>query len=96
MFIEARDPLGNLLAVAVTDTVADGLSALYTYYAPDSIKRSLGKFMIMQQIEHAKILKLPYLYLGFQIDECRKMNYKTAFIPYERLVDNQWQLFRAS
>jgi len=93
IFIEARDQQASLIAVAVTDRVADGLSALYTYYAPESAKRSLGKFMIMQQIKHAKTLALPYLYLGYQIDECRKMNYKTGFRPYQRLIDNKWQLF---
>lgn len=93
LFIEARDQSGVLLAVAVTDQIDDGLSALYTYYAPNAAKRSLGKFMIMQQIHHAKLLSLPYVYLGYQIDECYKMNYKTAFRPFQRLIDNHWQLF---
>jgi arginine-tRNA-protein transferase len=93
MFIEARKPDGSLLAVAVTDKVRDGLSALYTYYCPTHEKYSLGKFMIMQQIAQTKAMGLPFLYLGFQIDECRKMNYKTAFLPYQRLIENQWQTF---
>lgn len=93
LFVEARDEQGKLVAVAVTDQVNDGLSALYTYYAPELAKRSLGKFMIMQQIQHARTLSLPYLYLGYQIDECRKMNYKTSFRPFHRLIDNRWQLF---
>lgn len=93
LFLEARNAEGNLLAVAVTDKVNDGLSALYTYYLPTEQKRSLGRFMIMKQIEHAKILRLPYLYLGYQIDACRKMNYKTAFLPFHRLINNQWVLF---
>ncbi|WP_371195238.1 arginyltransferase [Glaciecola sp. SC05] len=93
LFIEARSASGELLAVAVTDKIADGLSALYTYYSPEHGARSLGKFMIMQQIEHAKRLDLPHLYLGYQIDDCRKMNYKTAFTPYQRLIENHWRLF---
>jgi len=46
---------------------------------------------IMQQIERAKLLRLPYLYLGYQIDDCRKMNYKTQFLPFERHINNEWQ-----
>jgi arginine-tRNA-protein transferase len=92
-FLEARDENANLLAVAVTDTVNDGLSALYTYYSPEYAHLSLGKFMIMQQIEHAKKLSLPFLYLGYQIDACQKMNYKTDFKPYHRLIDNRWLIF---
>lgn len=90
-FLEARTHDGVLVAVAVTDIVKDGLSALYTYYSPEFPKRSLGKFMIMQQIEQAKLLRLPYLYLGYQIDDCRKMNYKTQFLPFERHINNEWQ-----
>jgi arginine-tRNA-protein transferase len=93
LFIEARDSDSKLLAVAVTDQVTDGLSALYTYYSPHCVKRSLGKFMIMQQIAHAKTLGLPFLYLGYQIDACQKMNYKTDFKPFHRLIDNRWVLF---
>jgi arginine-tRNA-protein transferase len=93
LFLEARDAEGTLLCIAVTDRVEDGLSALYTYYSPQETKRSLGKFMIMQQIAHAKSMSLSFLYLGYQIDECRKMNYKTAFTPYQRLIDNAWVEF---
>jgi arginine-tRNA-protein transferase len=93
IFIEARKTDGTLLAVAVTDKVKDGLSALYTYYCPDHEKYSLGKYMIMQQMKQAQEMGLQFLYLGFQIDECRKMNYKTAFHPYQRLIDNVWHTF---
>ncbi|WP_395342664.1 arginyltransferase [Ningiella sp. W23] len=93
-FLEARDKSGELRAIAITDIVGDGLSALYTYYCPEDRKRSLGKFMIMQQIKHAIEKRLPFVYLGYQIDDCQKMNYKTAFLPYQRLIDKKWQVFR--
>nr|WP_136249692.1 arginyltransferase [Ningiella ruwaisensis] len=94
LFMEARAKDKTLLAVAVTDEVEDGLSALYTYFAPEYASRSLGKYMIMQQIARTRDLLLPFLYLGYQIDDCRKMNYKTAFKPYQRLMNNTWTLFR--
>lgn len=93
IFIEARKSDGTLIAVAVTDKVKDGLSALYTYYSPEYEKYSLGKFMIMQQIEKSQAMGLQFVYLGFQIDECRKMNYKTAFRPFQRLINDMWQSF---
>ena len=86
----------KLIAVAVTDllTLPDGsesFSALYTFYAPDKEKCSLGTWMILQQLQHAKDSKRQFLYLGYQIDDCGKMNYKTRFNPHERFFDNNWQ-----
>jgi arginyl-tRNA--protein-N-Asp/Glu arginylyltransferase len=91
MFIEGRID-DKLIGVAVTDKVNDGLSALYTFFEPDLLKQSLGTFFIMQQIQLSLSLGLPYLYLGYQIDECKKMNYKKNFYPHQRLHNNQWLL----
>lgn len=92
-FIEARLD-GELYAVAVTDVVSSGLSALYTFYAPEQASRSLGVFMVLQQIQLAVEFSKPYVYLGYQVDECRKMNYKQKFRPHQRFVNNQWQIHR--
>lgn len=80
----------KLLAVAVCDKMISGLSAVYTFYDPDEAKRSLGTFAILWQIEEAKQLGLPYLYLGYWIKNCQKMNYKVAFRPIEFLINNEW------
>ncbi|MDT0594017.1 arginyltransferase [Glaciecola petra] len=90
-FIEGRVD-DKLIGVAVTDTITNGLSALYTFFEPSMAKRSLGTFFILQQIRIAIEKELPYLYLGYQIDECNKMNYKQKFFPHQRLRDNQWIL----
>jgi len=81
----------SLVSVAVTDSLADSLSAVYTFYEPSYRKHSMGMYSIMQQIELCRKLAKPYLYLGYQIDDCQKMNYKTKFAPYQRFVDNNWQ-----
>ena len=52
--------------------------------------------MILQQIAHAKSDARSFLYLGYQIDECNKMNYKTKFLPHERLFDMNWQKFSSN
>ncbi len=81
----------KLLAVAITDQVNDGLSAFYTFFDPDEEKRSLGVFSVLIQIEEVKKMNMPYLYLGYWIKACHKMNYKSNYQPLEYFLDNEWQ-----
>ena len=74
-----------------TDRLNDGLSAIYTFFAPEQEHRSLGTFAVMHQIEEVKRLGLSYVYLGYWIAECRKMSYKTKFKPTQGLVNGTWQ-----
>ena len=81
----------DLKAVAVVDHLSDGFSAIYTYFDPDESKRSLGKFVILWQIRLAQQLRLPYVYLGYWVQSCRKMDYKIQYKPIEVLRDGEWQ-----
>lgn len=81
-----------LIGVAVCDRVAQGLSALYTFFLPEYAQRSLGTYAILQQVLISQQLNLDYLYLGYQIDACQKMNYKQNFLPHERFLNDKWQL----
>ncbi|WNC70578.1 arginyltransferase [Thalassotalea psychrophila] len=81
----------ELISVAVCDNLPSALSALYTFFDPNLSKRSLGKFSILKQIELSKKMHKKFLYLGYQIDECAKMNYKNQYFPHERLKDDNWQ-----
>lgn len=97
LFIETWLPADEendeqLLCVAVTDVLSNALSAVYTFYHPDFKAHGLGVFSILTQINLCQQLNLPYLYLGYQIDDCQKMNYKNRYFPYERYIDGQWQL----
>lgn len=90
-FYEFR--LGNqLLAVAVTDVLPNGLSAVYTFYDPDEEHRSLGRFAILWQITETARLGLHAVYLGYWIKNCRKMNYKTQYRPIELFVNQHWAI----
>jgi arginyl-tRNA--protein-N-Asp/Glu arginylyltransferase len=91
LFIELHAS-DELIGVAVTDNLVSSLSALYTFFKPEEQQRSLGNFAILQQIELAKSLNKPFLYLGYQIDTCQKMSYKQNFLPHERFFDDKWQL----
>ncbi len=81
---------GQLVAVAVTDRVPDGLSAIYTFYDPSLAKRSIGVFAVLAQIEHCARHGIPYLYLGYWVRDSPKMRYKTDYRPIELLVRNRW------
>lgn len=81
---------GKLLAVAVTDQMINGLSAVYTFYDPDEQRRSLGRYAILWQIEEARRCNLQAVYLGYWIKNCKKMNYKTEYRPIEMLVNQRW------
>jgi arginine-tRNA-protein transferase len=81
---------GELIAVALTDKMADGLSMVYSYFNPDFEDRSLGTFMILDHIARARRQGLPYVYLGYWVRDSRKMDYKSRFLPQERLMPDGW------
>lgn len=89
LFVEVRDN-DTLVGVAVTDAIADGLSAVYTFFDPEYNTRGIGKFCILKQIELCNVMTLPYLYLGYWVDGCQKMQYKTDFRPQEHFDGEQW------
>lgn len=88
--IMAEDELQPLAAVALTDVLSDGLSMVYSFFAPELDTRSLGTYMILDHIDYAQKLGLPYVYLGYWIAGSRKMDYKTRFTPQERLSSDGW------
>ncbi len=90
LLIEIRDR-GQLIGVAVTDILPNSLSAIYSFFDPEQEKRSMGSLMILLQCRIAKLLDKEFVYLGYQIDESRKMNYKTAYRPYQILTSQGWQ-----
>jgi arginine-tRNA-protein transferase len=81
---------GPLLAACLTDRLADGLSLVYSFYDPTLPRRSLGAFVILDHIEKARRMGLPHVYLGYWVEGSRKMAYKGAYLPQERLGLNGW------
>ncbi len=81
----------QLLAVAATDRLQQGLSLVYTFFDPNAAEtRGLGTFALLWQINWARELGLDYVYPGYWIEESPKMNYKTRFQPIEGFIDNRW------
>ncbi len=87
----ASEPDGPLIAVALTDRLEDGLSMIYSFYEPEIADRSLGTFMILDHIERARSMGLPYVYLGYWVNGSQKMEYKTRFQPQEHLSPDGWR-----
>lgn len=79
-----------LLGLALCDRLSDGISMVYSFFDPDEHSRSLGSHMILDHIELARRLGLPYLYLGYWISGSRKMSYKKRFMPQEHLTPQGW------
>ena len=81
------DPVGgDLIAVALTDVLGDGLSMVYSFFEPDESARSLGTYMVLDHIARAQQIGLAYVYLGYWVRGSGKMDYKGRFLPQERLM----------
>jgi leucyl-tRNA---protein transferase len=85
----------ELVAVALTDRMGDGVSMVYSFYDPAQQDRSLGTFMILDHIARARAAGLPHVYLGYWVNGSRKMEYKVRFQPQEHLGPNGWERFEA-
>ena len=83
---------GVLLGVGIIDECPDCMSSVYFYFAPEAARRSLGVFSALCEIEECRRRGLAYWYAGYYIRDCRQMNYKAQYRPYELLgSDSIWR-----
>ncbi|MEM9014990.1 MAG: arginyltransferase [Pseudomonadota bacterium] len=80
----------RLLAVALSDRLADGLSMVYSFFEPEAAERGLGNYMILDHVAFARELGLHYVYLGYWVKGSPKMDYKARFTPIEKLTPDGW------
>jgi arginine-tRNA-protein transferase len=83
----------ELIAAALVDLLDDGISMIYSFYDIELAERSLGTFMILAMMDMARLMDLPYVYLGYWVEGSEKMDYKSKFIPQERLTKDGWRFF---
>ncbi len=82
---------GRLVGTGIVDIGNNWMNAVYFYFDPDAAARSPGTFNILTMIETCLKLDIPYLYLGYYIQEVAAMNYKSRFNPHYLYLDGAWQ-----
>jgi arginine-tRNA-protein transferase len=95
--VEYRQPSadsgpGDLVACAIIDLLADGLSLVYSFFDPAISRDSPGVFAILDHIVQAQLAGIPYVYLGYWVGGSAKMDYKARFRPLEVLRPRGWSL----
>ncbi len=86
--LEGKQPL---VAACLTDILDDGLSMVYSFFAPELQSASPGTFLILDHIAIAQELGLPYVYLGYWVPGSPKMAYKANFSGLEVYSGKAWQ-----
>lgn len=83
---------GKLVGVGIVDLGKISLSSNYFYYdtSDEIMKRSIGIFTILAEIEFCQMNNISLYYLGYYLSECRKMNYKGKFLPHELRINDEW------
>jgi leucyl-tRNA---protein transferase len=84
---------GELAAAALVDLLRDGLSLVYSFFAPGEDRRSLGVYIILDHVLQAQAAGLDYVYLGYWVPGSDKMGYKARFRPLELLRAGAWTKF---
>jgi arginine-tRNA-protein transferase len=77
----------------VCDRGKQSISAVYTFFDPLLKSDSLGTYSILKQVEYCAANRLKYLYLGYYVQNSPHMQYKSRFVPNERLIDGSWVRF---
>lgn len=85
------DSSAVLRAAVLTDILVDGLSMVYSFFAPDRQKDSLGTYLILDHIALAQEMGMPYVYLGYWVPGSPKMAYKARFSGLEVYHAGQWK-----
>ena len=79
-----------LIGISVIDQFQGGLSAVYTFFDPEYSQRSIGTYAVLYLVKLARLRNIPFVYLGYWIEQTSKMSYKSKFKPLQGYVDRKW------
>lgn len=75
----------RLVGVSLMDTAPDAISLVYFFYDPAWRPRSPGRFSILNQLLFARSQGVPHAYLGYWVNDCPSLSYKSRYRPFETL-----------
>ena len=94
--VEVRDG-EQLIAAGVFDSGHDSIAGIVNFYDPAYHKHSLGKYLMLLKLEHARRHQLAYYYPGYLVHNYPKFDYKLFACPAATEVFNarthQWRSF---
>ncbi|SFE92774.1 arginine-tRNA-protein transferase [Spirosoma endophyticum] len=73
--IEVRDE-NRLIAAGIFDNGAQSIAGIMNFYHPDYRKYSLGKYLMLLKINHARLQQKAYYYPGYMANDFPKFDYK--------------------
>jgi arginine-tRNA-protein transferase len=76
---------GRLIGVGLVDVTLDALSSVYFYHDPAWRDAGPGTFSVLQELEFCRRTGRRFNYLGYWIEACPSMTYKSRFGPHEVL-----------
>ncbi len=82
----------TLIGTALMDEVPGAVSLVYCFYHPNWRAHSIGTWAILNQLDYAKKAGLTHAYLGYWVEACQSLTYKSNYRPLEeRQEDGSWR-----
>lgn len=94
--LEVRDQ-GQLIAAGIFDSGARSLAGIMNFYHPAYRKHSLGKYLMLLKMDHARTRHMEYYYPGYVVHNYPKFDYKLfpclAATEVFDCLTGEWQPF---
>ena len=81
----------TLVAVAYVGESTRAFNSIYAFHDPDLARRGLGTYDLLCELGEAKRRGKEYVYLGYNVEGCRSMEYKSTYYPHELRIDGEWR-----
>ncbi len=76
---------GRLVGLGIVDDTGVSLSAVYFFWDPEHAPPSLGTAHIVMLCDEARARGHEHVYLGYRVEGCASLVYKSRFGPHELL-----------